>query len=159
MAGVGGPRMGAGASAYSATLAGAPHTSTARGENNNGAPLFLDPVLTLRSSAAPPTVRNILGVLPATRPQQDLSSTATLREAAGGKFDRTLDAAAAAPRGAPPSQALPAAAARRAAASAGSAGERSARNYEQARAQEAGRALAQEIAEVRALPSFKPGKR
>ena len=87
-----------------------------------------------------------------------MASTASVREAALGRFDRTLDGAAAVPRGLPPAAALPAAAAAQRAAAAATAGERSVRNYEQARAREAGRALAQEIAEVRSLPSFKPSK-
>ena len=118
----------------------------------------MDPLLTLRSSAAPPTVRDLLGVLPATRPPQDLSSTATQREAAQGKFDRTLDPVPSAPRGAPVGLALGAAAGARVAQAAANAGDRSARNYEVARAREASRALAAEIAEVRNLPSFKPPK-
>jgi hypothetical protein len=61
-----------------------------------------DPVATLRSALAAANARNILGVIPATRPQQDLTGRqATLREASG-RYDAKLDAYPAAPRGVSP---------------------------------------------------------
>jgi len=61
-----------------------------------------DPVATLRSALAAANARNILGVIPATRPQQDLTGRqATLREVSG-RYDAKLDAYPAAPRGVSP---------------------------------------------------------
>ena len=58
-----------------------------------------DPVASLRATAAAANVRNILGVIPATRPPQDLTGKqSTLREASG-RYDAKLDSFPAAPRG------------------------------------------------------------
>ena len=58
----------------------------------------------LAAALAAANARNILGVIPATRPQQDLTGRqATLREVSG-RYDAKLDADPAAPRGVSPFQ-------------------------------------------------------
>ena len=144
--GVSGRAYSSGATPYASTLQGV-YT-----ENNAGAPL-VDPLLTLRSTAAPPSVRNILGVLPATRPQQEFGvNTSTRREAARGKFDRTLDSVKASGR---PAETLLAQAARTSSAAAAVSLGRSLRGVEASRSREYTRAHAAEVAEVRNLPHFK----
>ena len=113
---------------------------------------MVDPLMTLRSTAAPPSARNILGVIPATRPQQDFSNTATLREAAHGKFDRTLDSVKNSGR---PSVPLSFQTAQRSSVSAAIAAGRSLGGVQVARSREYSRSSAAEVAEVRNLPHFK----
>jgi hypothetical protein len=61
-----------------------------------------DPIETLRSRLADINSRNILGVIPATRPQQDLTGKqATIRQTTG-RYDSRLDTHPAAPRGVNP---------------------------------------------------------
>jgi len=61
-----------------------------------------DPIETLRSRLADINSRNILGVIPATRPPQDLTGKqATIRQTTG-RYDSRLDTHPAAPRGANP---------------------------------------------------------
>jgi hypothetical protein len=117
-----------------------------------------DPVASLRSTAAPhgalataAAARNVLGVVPATRPPQNLSSTATLREASH-RFDASLDGVPAAKRpGLTPGQA----AQKLSQGSAAAAVFKGGVSYTIRAAREEARARAAEVADVRALPSFK----
>jgi hypothetical protein len=107
----------------------------------------VDPLAALRSTAAASSARNILGVIPATRPQQDLqhtaaSATATLR--GSGRYDSLLDKYPAAARGA-----AAATSGRGGAASMGGGG-----GFRDVHAQRmSGREHRAEVAEVRGLPS------
>jgi hypothetical protein len=117
-----------------------------------------DPVASLRSTAAPhgmaaaaASARNVLGVVPATRPPQNLSTTATLREASH-RFDAALDGAPAARR---PGATLAQAAQRASQGAAATAVFKGGVSYVVRAAREEARSRAAEVAEVRALPSFK----
>lgn len=93
-------------------------TSSSAGASSAGGanPQEFDPVASLRKSAAAAQARNILGVIPATRPQQNLQKTAesTVTAAMGqtgssslrasGRYDSYLDQHPAAPRGTNPFQ-------------------------------------------------------
>ena len=121
-------------------------------------PRAADPVASLRSTAAPhglaaavASARNVLGVVPATRPPQNLSNTATLREASH-RFDAALDGVPAAKR---PGVSVAQAAQKSAQGAAATAVFKGGVSYTIRAAREEARTRAAEVAEVRALPSFK----
>ena len=82
-----------------ATALGGTRPATDGSASHAGRHVEYDPIQTLRSRLADANARNVLGVIPATRPPQDLTGMlATIREATG-RYDSRLDGFPAAPRG------------------------------------------------------------
>jgi hypothetical protein len=121
----------------------------------------MDAVMSLRAHAAPPSVKNTIGIIPGTRPVQrdaaeagavaSLGATATLR-AASMKFDRSLDAAPAVAR---PTVSLAASSAKLVAARQATSVARASESYAVSVARLESRARAAEVSAVRDLPTFK----